>query len=241
MQRTISFALGNIWRWSRARNINSLLAYIRKLEVNGVELTFSSKEELYNFKLSKENEKWLRSLSYVSIHSPFNMVRRAENGKEVIRQLVFIDKLYKKIKAKNVIIHPEDLPRPKILNKFNFNVSTENLLKKRNVTIAKLRKIMKKYPKIGFCLDVSHAYSWSKHETRKLISAFGKRITQIHFSGTYKKRDHQSLRAVSRDFMFSIKPVFRLNAPIVIEEDIRIKSAKFLREEVDFIRNMFVK
>jgi endonuclease IV len=241
MARTVSFALGNIWRWSRARNRNNLLAHIRKLEVDGVELTFSSKEELYNFKLSKKNEKWLRSLSYVTIHSPFNMIKRADNEEEVIRQLVFIDRLYKKIKAKNVVIHPEDLPSPKILNKFDFNVSTENLLKKRNVTIAKLRKIMKKYPRIGFCLDVSHAYIWSKYETQKLVRAFGKRITQIHFSGTYKKKDHQSLRAVSRDFMFSIRPVFRLNAPIVIEEDIRVKSARFLREEVDFIRSMFVK
>jgi len=239
MARTISFALGNIWRWSRARNRNSLLAHIRKLEVDGVELTFSSKEELYNFKLSNENEKWLRNLSYVTIHAPFSMVRRAENEEEVIRQLVFIDRLYKKIKAKNVVIHPEDLPSPKILNKFNFNVSTENLPKKKKVSIAKLRKILKKYPRIGLCLDISHAYLWSKHETRKLVSAFGKRITQIHFSGTYKKKDHQSLRAVSRDFMLSIRPVFRLNAPIVIEEDIRTKSARFLREEVDFIRSMF--
>lgn len=241
MTRIISFSLGNIWRWSKSRNRDKLIAYAKKLKIGGVEIIFSSKEELYKFKLSKDNERWLKNLDYVTIHAPFKLVRKADNEEEIIKQLKIIAELYTKFNAKNVIIHPQDLPSPNILNQFNFNVSTENLPKKRKITISKLRRVFKKYPKIGLCLDVSHAYLWSKYETLKLIRAFEEKITQIHFSGTYRKRDHQSLRIVSEDFIFSIEPIFKLNVPIIIEEDIRIKSNKFLHEEINFIKNMFRK
>lgn len=236
--RIISFALGNIWRWTKSQNRNDLIEYIKKLPVNGVEITFSSKEELYKFELSKSNTQWLKNLKYVSIHAPFHLVSKAGSEGEIIKQLEFIARLYTKINAQNVIIHPQELPSPNILNKFNFDVSTENLPPKRKITIAKLKNIFKNYPKIGFCLDVSHAYHWSEYETSKLIKAFGEKITQIHFSGTYRQRSHQSLRIVSKDFTSSIKPIFQVNAPIVIEEDVEVKSNKFLHEEINFIKNM---
>ncbi len=239
MSKIISFTLGNVWRWNKSQNRNRLISYVKELNINGVEITFSSKEDLYAFKLSKKNEKWLKSLDYISIHAPFKLVRKANDEKEIIKQLDLISNLYDKLNAKNVIIHPNDLPKSKILNRYNFKVSTENLPKKRNISIFDLKKILKEYPKIGLCLDVSHAYFWSKNETGKLIKAFKDKITQIHLSGTYRKRDHQSLRKVSDDFILSIEPIFKLNVPIVIEEEIKIKSMKFLKEETDFIRNMF--
>ncbi|MBD3361485.1 TIM barrel protein [Candidatus Woesearchaeota archaeon] len=241
MTRVISFALGTLWRWGKSQNRNDLIKYVKELKIDGVEITFSSKEQLYKFKLSKENEKWLKNLDYVTIHAPFKLVGKKYNKKEIIEQLKIIAKLYKQVNAKNVIIHPKDLPPPDILNKFNFKVSTENLVKKKKVTIADLRKIFRRYPKIGLCLDVSHAYLWSKHETLKLIKAFEEKITQVHLSGTYRKKDHQSLRVVSKDFIFSIKPIFKLKVPIVIEEDMKIKSKKFVYDEVNFIKNMFEK
>ena len=240
MERIISLASGNIWTWDKLlKNKADQLFYFRKLKIDGMEITFSSKEDLYNFKLSSSDEKWLKSLKYVSIHAPFGLTRDADDEAEVVKQLKFIAKLYKEIKAKNVVIHPQELPRSEILNKFNFKVSIENLKPKKKFTIPKLREILKKYPKMGFCLDVTHSYYWSKDETAELIKAFGKRITQIHFSGNYRKQEHTSLRKVSRDFLFSIEPVFEIDVPIVIEENIKVKSENFLREEVEFIKNMF--
>jgi sugar phosphate isomerase/epimerase len=239
MARIISFASGCVHTWSKDRNGASLLDYLRKLKIDGVEITFGSKEGLYDFELLKNSEKWLKKLKYVSIHSPFGLTRDAVNEEEVIKQLSIIDKLYKKIRAKNVIIHPQELPSAKVLQRFDFKVSTENLPRKSGYTILKLKKILNKYPKIGLCLDVAHSYHWSRHETSKLIKAFEKRITQVHFSGTYKGKSHQSLRTVSKDFLFSIEPVIKLKVPIVIEENIKIKSEKFLAEEIEFIRGMF--
>ncbi|MDD5626804.1 MAG: hypothetical protein PHW01_02210 [Patescibacteria group bacterium] len=239
MSRIISFASGNFWSWKDSKDRNGLLSYMKNLKVDGIEITFSSKEELYASKFSAANEKWLTKLNYVTIHAPFHLSRDADNEQEVIRQLKIISALYTRINAKNVIIHPQDLPAPRILNMFPFKVSTENLAKKKNITIADFRKIFKKYPKVNLCLDVAHAYLWSKDETGKLVNAFKNRISQIHFSGTYRKRDHQSIRIVTKNFLSSIEPIFSLKCPIVIEGDIRPKNLQFSRDEVEFIKNMF--
>ena len=176
MARIISFSLGNLWRWSE--NGNVLINYARRLDVSGVEITFDYKEELYSFNISEENKEWLRSLSYVSIHAPFKLVRRAENDKEIIKQLNKISKLYKEVNAKNVIIHPTDLPRLETLLDYDFNISTENLVPKEKIDINRLKKVMDEYYTIGLCLDVAHAYLWSKHETAELTSIFKERISQ---------------------------------------------------------------
>ncbi len=239
MARIISFALGNIWRWEKSKNRNDFIKYAKSLDIDGVELTFASKEELFAFKLSLANEKFLKGLNYVTIHAPFDLIGEAGNEKELIEQLDAISRIYRQVNAKNVIIHPHGLPSRKILDKFNFKVSTENLRKKRNVSISNFKKIFKKYPKVGLCVDVSHAYSWSKKETEKLVRAFSSRITQFHFSGAYRGKDHQPIRIVSKDFLSSIELLFKSKAPIIIEEDIKIKSEQFLKEEVEFIKKMF--
>lgn len=238
-RRVLSFALGNIYRWAESENRNELFEYIRELDVDGVEITFGYKKELYAFKLSEENRQWLRSLDYVSIHSPFRILRAADNQQEVEKQLDIMAGIYKDVNAKQVIIHATDLPAHKILKKYDFNISTENLPNKGNINIERLGEIMDEYSYLGLCLDVSHAYLWSKEETGRLVEKFKDKITQIHFSGTYRRNDHRSLRVVGKDFMRSINPIFDLDVPIVIEEDIETKDLGYVKDEIAFIKNIF--
>ncbi len=237
--RIFSFALGNVWSWTKSKNRNDLITYARKLNVSGVEITFSSKEELFLFKLSKSNKSWLKNLNYVTIHAPFYLIKKSKTESEIIKQLDIISKIYNEINAQNVIIHPNDLLPLKILNRYNFNISTENLPKRHHITISDLRKILNKYPKIGLCLDVSHAYRWSKYETPNLIKAFKNKISQVHFSGTYKRKEHQSLKNVTKDFLYSLQSVKELKVPIVIEEDIKVKDLKFVKNEIEYIKKLF--
>ncbi len=239
MERIFSFALGNMWQWEESKNRDILIKYAKKLPISGVEITFATKKEVYLFKLSENSKSWLRSLDYVTIHAPFKLVAESENEEEIIRQLDIISKIYDNINAKNVIIHPDYLPKAEILKKYNFNISTENVTPDIGITIPGLRKILNKYSKIELCLDVSHAYLWSKYETSKLIKAFMDRITQIHFSGTYRRKPHQFFQKVTKDFLFSIQPIKKLNVPIVIEEDIKVKSLKFVKEEIKCIKEFF--
>lgn len=239
MPRIISFALGSVWRWEKSQNRNDFIKYARSLDIDGIELTLSCQEELLAFKLSPDNEKFLRGLAYVSIHAPFDFIKKAGNEAGIIRQLEAIDAIYRQVNAQNVIFHPYDLPERKILDKFSFKVSTENLRRRRKITVTDFEKIFAKYPKIGLCVDVAHAYSWSKQETANLIKVFGHKITQFHFSGSYRNKDHQSMRKISQNFLASIEPLFKIKAPIVIEEDIKIKSEQYLKEEVAFIKKMF--
>lgn len=231
------FSTGNIWSWSDSRA--KLLDITRKLNVKGVELTFGSKEELLNFKLSKVNEKWLKSLEYVSIHAPFRLIKRYDKEEDIIIQLKKIEEIYKRTNAQNVIIHPGVLPSPKILNKFNMRFSTENMPKNRKVGVDNLKKIFKKYPKLGLCIDVTHSYLWSKYETRKLIENFNNRVTQFHLSATFRGVEHLSLKKASKDFLWSIKPLKTFGAPIIIEEDIRIKSLKYVKDEIKYVKSLF--
>lgn len=237
MRRVFAFATGNIWRWSKSRT--KLIDYAKKFDIDGVEITFSSKEELYKFKLNNSQIKWLRRRDYVSIHSPFKLVRKAGSEKEVKKQLDYIYKLYKKVNAKNVVIHAKDLPEPNVLYKYKMRFSTENTIRKSNVSIGKLAMILKRYRNLGLCLDVSHAYFWSKDETGRLVNRFKRKITQVHFSGNYKKKDHTPLRIVSANFIKSIQPIKKLDVPIIIEEDIKIKNIKWVKNEIKYIKSLF--
>jgi hypothetical protein len=157
----------------------------------------------------------------------------------VIKQFNDISRLYDDINGKNVIIHPKDLLNSDLPKDFECDISTENLPPKSGVSLSDLRKVLHKYPKMRLCLDVSHAYSWSRVETGKLTKAFKDKISQIHFSGTYRKRDHQSLRNVTKNFLLSIQPIKGLEIPIVIEEDIKTRSLGYVKEEIEYIKHLF--
>lgn len=239
MARIFSFALGNLYRWSKSQNRNILIDYAKKLDIVGVEITFASKKELNAFKLSKDNKTWLKKLDYVSIHAPFSLIKKADNQNEIIKQLNIIANIYHEVKAQNVVVHPDNLPESKILRRYDFIVSTENLTHSGFYRAIDLRKVFMRYPSLKLCLDVSHAYFWSKSLTSELVKIFRDRISQIHFSGTYKRQDHQSLRKVTKDFIDSIQPVKKLNVPIVIEEDIKEKSLAYAEKEIEIIKKIF--
>lgn len=243
MKRIFGFATGGILKSKISKNSSErdlILNYLKKSGISGIEFSFGRKKELYSFKLSEELKLLLKQFDYLSLHSPFRLITESKNKKEVIKQLDIIAKLYKKIGAKNVIIHPDNLSSSKILKSYNFNISTENLPKKYNITISDLKIIFKKYPKLGFCLDITHAFSFSKYETSRLIKEFGNKITQIHFSCHYKGKDHQSLKTATKEFLFSIQPIKKINVPIIIETGFEETSLKLIKEEIEYVKKFFL-
>ena len=45
MKRIFSFALGNVWSWTTSKNRDDSIKYAQKLDVSGVEVTFTYKDE----------------------------------------------------------------------------------------------------------------------------------------------------------------------------------------------------
>jgi len=238
MTRIVAFALGTIWRWEKNHNRAGLLDYVMKLDVDGVELTLATKEEVFTFKPNKKQLTWLRGLKYVSIHAPFGIMRLSADETEVLHLFDKIQEIYDLVKAKTVVIHPNDLPEPGVLRKYKMHISIENLKPKRKFPVDKMVKIIKKYNS-SLCLDVTHAYYWSRKETGRYVKRFKGNISEIHLSGNYKKKDHLSLRGVTRTFMESIEPLRLIDAPIIIEEGFDDKSLKFAKEEVALVRRLF--
>lgn len=237
MARIIAFAFGNIWKWEKSINRAGLLDYIMKLDVDGVELTLATKKEVLAFKASKKQLAWLRKLKYVSIHAPFGLARESDE-KELKILLDRIHEIYHLTNARTVVIHPNDLPPPEVLKGYEMHISIENLKPKRKFPVEKMEKIIKEY-EASLCLDVTHAYFWSKYETARYVKRFKGNISEIHLSGNYKKKDHLSLRQVTPMFMKSIEPIKNIDAPIIIEEGFDNKSLKFAKEEVALVRKLF--
>jgi len=236
MSNLLGFSLGRLTETLNLSKNKRLFDQFKKIGISGIELTFATKERLYSCKIDDNFKRNLRKFKYVSLHSPFDLVREAKDCKEVIEQLDVLAKMYTEIRARNIIIHPDNLPPPEILSKYNFKVSTENLKKKHGFGVFRLKKILREYPKIGLCLDTAHAYSWSKHETSELIRNFKNRITQVHLSARFRGKDHQSLRRVSKNFLFSIASIKGTFFPIIIEEDIKTVNFKDIKDELNYFK-----
>lgn len=232
MERIFSFALGNLWTWDKNNEKNNILDYVRKLGVDNVELTAVP---IGSLKISEENRRWLKDLEYVSIH-PF--IKGAAGNDSIVKQMDLIYSIYDSVNAKQLIIHPKELPSKEILKMYDMKVSTENMPPKFHIEDSKLNSLITEYD-LGLCLDVSHAYRFSGAETKKLAEMYESRISQIHFSGTYRNKNHQSLRIVTQRFLDSIEPIKKLNVPIVIEEDIKEQNLDEVKEEIKYIKNLF--
>ena len=237
MNKLIGFSTGSIWRWMNTKNRNELINYLRPLNIQAVELTLGSRDEIYNFNLSEKNINWLRSLPFVSIHAPgFHIT--APNSKELKNQLNIIQNLMSLTNAKTVVIHIEDLPPDHILKTIRFPISIENTGPGNYTSPQKLDSFFKSYSQYIFCLDLAHAALISEQETGTLISRFGKKISHTHISGITANLDHQSLLGASPQFYRSLIPALKLNVPFLIEEDIKELNINLLHIEFEAAKQL---
>jgi endonuclease IV len=211
---------------------------ISKLDIDGIEYTYG---KYYNERIPlKKDFDVLKNYSYVSIHSPFKLSLDLMDKKEFFSTFKKIEKDYKKMNAKNIVVHPtqNDFFPKKLNSKMNF--VTENLNPKKGKNRPKLgfEKILNKNKNWGLCLDVSHAYGWGIEETERIVKKWKKRIKEVHFSNNRYHIDHLSFEKVSRDFLKSIEPLKELDVPIIIEEDMRYSKISEIKKEVERVRKI---
>lgn len=238
-RRPLSFSTGPMW--PVIFDHNKRLEFLRSLDLrlDGVEICLPYSDQVLEFTPTPANVEWMRSLTTVSIHAPFRM-----ETDSLLEQMDKICGLYREIKAFNVIIHPNTLPEPGILAKHpDVRFSTENLPPNGNISRQGLGKILQRYTNLGLCLDVTHAFHWSADETGNLTHEFRDRLTQIHLSGGKKTLEHLPIQEASLRYMDSIRCLFNLDIPIVMEFDYgnadNIDLQKKIIEDVSHVQRLF--
>ena len=231
----ICMALGTVWRWEPPGNRDILLPYLSDLDIDGVEITLATENNLRDFKPSPEHVDWLRSLPWISIHAPFHLdaVRPRERLREIFERLTHLVNL---LNAQNVVVHPTGRSVFDFALDYDLPLCTENLSPNSGIGGRELERILERYPDLGLCIDVAHAFFWSSLETARLVGKFGDRVRQVHLSGVRRKTDHNSLQGMPDEYMQSIAPIADLTVPIIIEEELMPGAVNLLHEEVAFVR-----
>jgi len=230
MKNPLCIATGNLWR--AKLSADQAVLHLSRFAIDGIELTISRIAELLDFSLSKKTIKILNQYKYNSLHAPFHLVTDAKNDREIIEEIGILNHLYKLINARTMVVHPGQLTKPQLLRKFTGHICTENMPPKHGLKISDYVKMLKQFPKMGFCLDISHAYLVSLVEIEQIVKKFPNRITQIHFSGAYRRHEHSSIRPAPLRFIKSIQPIKELNVPIVLEGDIYSDRPSELQKEI---------
>ncbi|MFA5358045.1 MAG: hypothetical protein WC308_03955 [archaeon] len=232
----VCFATGNFWRFA---NRKDFFERIRQFGFEGIELTLGKR--FGERETPVKNFKWIKKKRYVSIHSPFKMVRIVESEEELLLMFRKIKQDYASANAKSLIVHPYEMPSEKILKKIGMNIVTENMENRKWQNRLSFERVLKKYPSVGLCLDVSHAYSWSPNETARIIKKWKPQIRQVHFSNCRYKKCHVGFAKVSEKFIKSIMPLKELDVPIVIEEDMRSFGIESTKKELLKIKEILEK
>jgi hypothetical protein len=241
--RPIGFGLGNFFRFIRQGQMGPTIKKMQTLKVSSVELPTYPK--VGSRRLSPKQQQQLRSMNYVSIHAPPSFGARITRGKKAaIRSATLLNKRCHQIGAKNIIIHPTEMPRPEvipILQRGGVKILIENSEKVRGQTKNNYEAILRKYPEFGMCLDVSHAIMWSPDETRKIVKKWGNRIAEVHFSNFSNGKTHASFEKGNRIFVESIqaiKPLLQNEVKLIIEENLSTTETKWLWKEINRIQRM---
>jgi len=243
VKMAISISTGSIRFGSESKN--GLVSFAEdnfKNLIDGIELCFILKEEFTEFKLSIQSAKFLNSLQFNTLHAP---VKGLEYGKNKESQLTLkkISEIGKRINLNYVTFHPNHVTDFSVLAESGLNVCIENLpdgkTRKGWQFPKEFKKFFKKWPQIGLCLDVNHAMA-NGVELAEFTLAFKDRIRYIHLNATANagNADHALLVESSEETIEKIKPVFKLQKPLVIEVNIEKQKISLIKNEVHLIRKL---
>lgn len=266
MTNLICFATGNFWKLFKEEELfNKGIDIIKKLEVDGIELTLGKGLERFN--ISEENVAYLRSLKRVSIHTPFD--GKYEHTYESQKLIENLKEVYNRIDAKNIIIHPYQIEDYKLFEGMAYSTENMSKLKKfpmksneeltknypgtkllsltiyslddvkktQKLPIELYEELFKKYEELKLTFDVGHALAHGKHELDAILNKFSDKIIQVHFHDMRYGEDHQQFYCTENPKKY--ERVKTLNVPIVIEEVFKKLDLDEVKKEIDCVRNYF--
>jgi hypothetical protein len=231
----IGFNTGNLYRYDIP--LAKGLAMFRSKGSTAIELSFSTTERLFEFRITKGFSDEIKKFKYVSIHAPMVGVYYSKS-KDTERMMEKLRQICKKIKVKGVVFHPTLVDDLEILKDSGLPILLENMDKRQTNYIypEHFKEAMNKYD-FGFVLDLQHAYEHdpSMKIAEDFINTFGNRLKEMHVSGNTKTEMH--VPVTISDNKKEISRILKLGVKVPkIEEGVLPKEFEdAAREEILFL------
>jgi len=240
MKNPICISTGFLYRLTNDRN--EIINKTREFSPDGIELSFAHPQYLFDFIIDKENLKYLKSLQFISIHSPWKEISYGNNQtcKDILE---VIEKLYKQVGAENVVFHVEKIEDINILKEYDFIASIENKDWRYDSvnTVEQIEAILNKNKSLKFTFDFAHALTVSPNDIPKYITKLKDRLIAIHLSMLNKQlKDHWFLHKYDSKQMRNLLNCLKdINVPIVLECVASDWSeVPLIKKEIEYIKSI---
>ncbi len=196
----------------------SNLKYYLRVGCTAIELNVGTIEGL---------EKLNTLFDYVSIHAP--------TGPFDYLQL---DALVKIVKPKVVVLHPDNIINPRLVNELGWPLALENMdwRKSTGKTVEQLEKWFDIFPQAKMVLDLNHVFTNTADMSlaSSLWQKFSDRVAHFHLSGfSGENKPHDFLFKTGQDKIIAALPVKYL--PIILEPDISDLSPENIQREYQYV------
>lgn len=222
-----------------AQDKNAAIQQLGKLTIDGIELLFRDYDSLKSFELSEESLKVFENLRFRSIHAPWHDITYDSSGagKQALDLLL---QLYRKIGARNIVFHANNVPDYSLITSLGFSASTENSdwrMPHANTTI-QISSLLQANSRLSLTLDIAHALTISPHEALNYVDGFRDRIVQCHVASAPVVPDHSFLHEHDSEGLRNIlRQVKQLDVPVVIESVVpEGGSIDLIAKEVEYLR-----
>ncbi|MFC1733253.1 hypothetical protein ACFL6I_23390 [candidate division KSB1 bacterium] len=241
----IGFSTGCLYKLQK--NIDEIVWFYEHIGATAVELCFATSSELADFEITSGLLESVKKIPHVTLHAPWKEIRYNNSyaSKKVLERLKHISEKFKekKIKLKGIVVHPDIIDDLDSLSYTNLPFLIENMDKRKDFgTLPEHFEKLKQRCKLGFVLDVQHAYENDPkmYMAGELIDVMGDRLKELHVSGFFGKQNHYPVHASENEK--EISQILRLNihAPKILEGIIeyeQLSPSQVARNELEFVKN----
>ena len=232
----IGFTTGCLHR-TKLSYFEKILLY-KKIGATAIELSFASKKELDDFRLSSDMLKLLGHFSYITIHAPWIKINYDLNSgsKKTITE---IQNLCEQLPIKGIVMHPDCIGNFELIENLRLPFLLENMNKgSASGTLPEHFKKFKNNCELDFVFDLQHAFEQDQtmNIANELLGVMKDRIKHIHISGQNSLTRH--LLVFDSDNQIKIIQTLKLcpKVPIICEGIMLNNLEERATKELNFIK-----
>ncbi len=205
-------------------------------DIDGLEISLGDADMPNCLVISKENEKYLRQLKFISMHLPWKNIEYSNKETPEIQDM---SKLYRQLNCRVAVIHPDcvkDIKDYGFLQKLFPGLSVENMTYRKQRTgcsIASIKKITDKYEKLGMVLDFAHCMG-APDSFESYEKAFYEKVTEIHMSAP--KKEEERIMHLLLHKTGVLPKITSRKIPLILEG--RLSSVEELEKELAFAKRL---